>query len=75
MLVCRIVEELTRRESGIDPFWRPAVLPPVGEEVQEILQQFSSGETNLLITVAGNDLVAGIPLCSLIIRSDLHHAT
>lgn len=70
MLVCRIVEELTRSESGIGHFWRPAVLPPVGEEFQDILQQFSSGETNLLITVAGNDLVAGIPLCSLIIRSE-----
>lgn len=68
---CSILDELAEADS---PFWRPVVLPAPGDEAQTALKQFRDGERNVLITKAGNDLTAGVPPCSLIVRSGPHNA-
>lgn len=68
---CRISRELGSSESLVSSFWRPAVLPGQGAELQDRLQQFKAGDINLLLLLAGDDCTAETESCSMIIRSCL----
>lgn len=68
-IMCRLLDLVSSHESAMSSVWQPVVLPAAdSQQRRDVLADFSTGKTNMLIAVAGSEQCGQIVPCSLVVR-------
>ncbi len=68
-IMCRLLDLVSSHESATSSSWQPVILPAAdSQQRHDIMTDFSTGKTNMLIAVAGSGQCGQIAPCSLVVR-------